>query len=80
MSMKEFSDTIGNRTRDLPVLSIYIYGCMFYMLLFNFVNYVPLLLCLGIFVVVYVLFYVFCFIVLLCVFVYKCVLNYCHRV
>jgi hypothetical protein len=65
-----------------------IYGCMFCMLLFNFVNYVFLLLCyiflllcLCILIVMYVLFRVFRLIVLFSVlFVCKCVLYYCHRV
>jgi hypothetical protein len=45
------------------------------------VNYVFLLLCLCILIVMYVPFCVFCFIVLFCVlFVCICVLYYCHRV
>jgi hypothetical protein len=53
---------------------------VFCMLLFNFVNYV-FLLCLGIFIAMYVPFCVFYFIVLFCVlFVCKCVLYCCHRV
>ena len=52
-----------------------IYGCMYCMVLFNFVNYVFLLLYLCILIVMYVLFCVFCFIVLFCVlFVCKCIL------
>ena len=43
--------------------------------------YVFLLLCLCIFIVMYVLFCIFCIILLSCVlFVCKCVLYYCHRV
>jgi len=54
---------------------------MFCMFLFNFVNYVFLLLCVCILIVMYVLFCVFCFIVLFYeFFVCKCVLYYCHRV
>ena len=49
--------------------------------LFNFLYYVFFLLCLCILILMYVPFWVLCFIVLFCVlFVCKCVLYYCHRV
>jgi hypothetical protein len=52
----------------------FIYGCMFSVLLFNCINYV-------LFIVMYVIFCVFCLIVLFCVlFVCKCVMCYCHQV
>jgi hypothetical protein len=38
-----------------------IYVCMFCILLFNFVSYVFLLLCLCILIIMYVLFYILCF-------------------
>jgi hypothetical protein len=54
---------------------------MFCTLLFIFVNYVILSLCLRILIVMYVLFCVFYFIVFFyALFVCKCVLYYCHRV
>jgi hypothetical protein len=61
----------------VPFFNHCIYGCMYCMLMFNFVNYVILSLCLCILIVMYVLFCVFCVRVM---FVCKCVLYYCHQV
>jgi hypothetical protein len=62
-------------------LSFYMYCCMFCMILFNFVNYVFLLLCLCILIVMFM--YSYCYVVLLWVFClccsvyFLCVNMYC---
>jgi len=80
----KFAASVYHILLSYPFGSIFyhfIYNSMFYMPLFNFVNYVFLLLCLCILIVMYVPFWVFRYIVLFCVlFVSKCVLYCCHRV
>jgi len=68
-------------------IAVCIYGCMFCMLLFVYIMYfycyvyVLFFLSLCILIVMHVLFWVFCFIVLLCaLFECKRALYYCHRV
>jgi len=64
----------------LVLFCILLYTVVCFVCLY-FVNYVFLSLYLCILIVMYVQFWVFCFIVLFCVlFVCKCVLYYCHRV
>jgi hypothetical protein len=82
LSLLEDTQTILNFTASftffwLYCVSLYIYGCVFCVLLFNFLSYeyVFSLLRLCILIFIYVPFCIFCFIVSFCVlFVCKCVL------
>ena len=88
---KRVSTIIRRYTDDKKFVTFFIFFWFYFVILyiwlyvlkalFNFVNYVFLLLYLHIIIFMYVPFCVFCFILLFCVlFVCKCGLYYCHRV
>jgi hypothetical protein len=84
------SEGLSNRVskiirRHIDRMKFVVYMAVWFITLFqilqNCVNYVFLLLCLCILIVMYVICCLFSLVVLFCVlFVCKCVLDYCHRV